>query len=181
MEQVSSRQFPQVYEDLGIDTAELGCIMADTEPISVSEVIAPEDLYYSDDEEFTQGIVSESVPHVTLLYGLISSGPAMKKHVDAVLDGWTLPDVQIETVTAFGSSDDPYACLVAQLVPSEALIAANARLRLLPHIDTFPEYVPHMTLAYVKNDPEKVAEYVDTLGRRLSRMVVPIVGLNYGK
>jgi len=46
MEAVSSSHFPQVYEDLGIDTNQLGCIMVDTEPIEVSSVIDPEHLYF---------------------------------------------------------------------------------------------------------------------------------------
>jgi hypothetical protein len=58
MGQVSSQQFPQVYEDLGIDTNNLGCIMLDVEPIEVSSVIDPEDLYHDPEDEFTQGIVS---------------------------------------------------------------------------------------------------------------------------
>jgi 2'-5' RNA ligase len=181
METISAAQYPQVYVDLGLDTEQLGCIMADTEPIMISSVIDQADLYYSEDQEFTQGIVSESVPHVTLLYGLLSSGPAMQKHVDAVMASWSLAEVQIEDVTAFGANDSPYACLVARLVQTPALMEANARLRLLPHIDTFSDYTPHITLAYVDNDAGKVADYVDELTRRLARTVVAVKGINYGK
>src|SRR5664279_5771365 len=67
MDQVSSQQFPQVYEDLGIDTNSLGCIMVDIEPIEVSSVIDPEDLYFDPEDTFAQGIISEDTPHVTLL------------------------------------------------------------------------------------------------------------------
>src|SRR4051794_28292024 len=101
MDQVSSRNFREVYENLGIDTNKLGCIMVDTEPIEVSTLIDPEDLYHDPDDEFAQGIVSEDKPHVTLLYGLISSGPANRKNVDAVLSDWKLDSVQIVSVTAF--------------------------------------------------------------------------------
>jgi hypothetical protein len=106
MDQISSQQFPQVYEDLGIDTNDLGCIMLDVEPIEVSSVIDPEDLYHDPEDEFAQAIISEDTPHVTLLYGLISSGPAMRKHVDTVLDGWELGSVQITAVTAFAGNPD---------------------------------------------------------------------------
>jgi len=94
MDQISSRQCPQVYEDLGIDTNKLGCIMVDTEPIEVSSVIDPADLYHDPEDEFAQGVISEDAPHVTLLYGLLSSGQAMRKHVDTVLNGWDLGSVQ---------------------------------------------------------------------------------------
>jgi hypothetical protein len=42
--QVSASQYPTVYQDLGIDPSNLGCIMLDTEPVIVSEIIKQEDL-----------------------------------------------------------------------------------------------------------------------------------------
>jgi hypothetical protein len=177
VDQISSRLFPQVYENLGIDTNKLGCIMLDVEPIEVSSVIDAEDLYRDPEDEFAQGIISEGTPHVTLLYGLLSSGQAMRKHVTTVLDGWSLDSVQITGVTAFEGNPD-FTPLVAE-VSTDGLDEANARLRLLPHIDTFPSYRPHITLAYLKPDGD-VAGYVDTLNRRLALMQVPVLGLNYG-
>jgi hypothetical protein len=130
------------------------------------------------EDAFAQGIISETTPHVTLLYGLISSGPAMRKHVDVVLDGWELRSVQITAVTSFEGNPD-YTPLVAE-VSTDGLDEANARLRLLPHIDTFPEYRPHVTLAYLKPGAD-VSGYVDTLNRRLALMQVKCTGINYGK
>lgn len=101
----------------------------------------------------------------------------MHKHVDAVLTGWDLSSVQITAVTAFSGNPD-YTPLVAE-VSTDGLDEANARLRLLPHIDTFPEYRPHITLAYLKPDAD-IAGYVDTLNRRLALMQVPVTGLNHG-
>ena len=177
MDQISFRQCPQVYEDLGIDTNKLGCIMVDTEPIEVSSVIDPEDLYHDPEDEFAKGVISEDAPHVTLLYGLLSSGPAMRKHVDTVMQGWSLDSVQITGVTSFDGNPD-YTPLVAE-VSTDGLDEAHARLQLLPHIDTFPEYRPHITLAYLKPDAD-VAGYVDTLNRRLALMQVKCTGINYG-
>src|SRR5664279_1917340 len=152
MDQISSRQCPQVYEDLGIDTNSLGCKMLDTEPIEVSSVIDPEDLYHDPEDEFAQGVVSEDMPHVTLMYGLLSSGPAMQKHVDAVLNGWSIDSVQIQAVTAFEGNPD-YTPLVAE-VSTDGLDEAHARLQLLPHIDTFATYRPHITLAHLKPEAD---------------------------
>jgi 2'-5' RNA ligase len=103
-----------------------------------------------------QGIVSGNVPHCTLLYGLLRPGPELQKHVDAVLKGWKAEDVTIDDIAIFETSQDDEACvcIVALLVVTDELAEANARLRLLPHIDTYPDYKPHITLAYLKADSD---------------------------
>jgi 2'-5' RNA ligase len=180
MEQVRASQYPEVYTDLGIDPNDLGCIMAATQPIAVSNVIDPSDLYYDPEDDNSQPLTSENEPHTTLLYGLLSSGPAMRKHVDAVLNGWSLPSVQIHSVEAWGQPDSDSKVIVAKLVPTDNLLEGHARLQLLPHLDTFSNYVPHITLAYVKSN-DKTNGYVDELNRRLALSVVPVTGIDYGK
>jgi hypothetical protein len=98
--------------------------------------------------------------------------------VDLVLGEWKLDSVQIVKVTAFEGNPD-FTPLVAE-VSTDGHDQANARLRLLPHIDTFPDYRPHITLAYLKPDAD-AAKYVDVLTRRLALMQVSVTGLNYGK
>jgi 2'-5' RNA ligase len=182
---LSSHAFPQVYEDLGIDVQELGCIMLNTEPLIVSDIVDEDHLYYAADKEryeFVDGIVSEKVPHVTLLFGLIGSGRAMKKHVDAVLADWMLPALEIDHVDFFESKieSEPYYCLVAKIFPSEELVEGNARLRFLPHIDTFPTYKPHITLAYIKKDETLKDSYIDLLNTRFKGKVIEPRDINYG-
>ena len=89
--QITTRQFPQVYIDLGIDPSKLGCVMLNVEPIKVSNIILYDDLYQTDPVKHPhmQGVGIRNVPHCTLLYGLLRSGMELKKHVLAVLDGWT--------------------------------------------------------------------------------------------
>jgi hypothetical protein len=185
MTKISSYSFPQVYEDLGIKTGNLGCIMLDTQTIEISDIIDDAShLYYSPnkDSNYIDGIVSEKIPHVTLLYGLMRSGPEMQKHVEAVLDDWTIPELMIDRVDFFESTDpeEPYYCLVAKLVPSQELVEGNSRLRLLPHIDTFPDYDPHITLAYIKKDETLRDSYIDMLNTKLKGMTVVPYGVNYG-
>src|SRR5205085_6987026 len=89
--QISAGQFPDVYANLGIDPNKLGCVMLDVEPIQVSNIILYDDLYQADPVEHPhmQGIISETADaHVTLLYGFLRSATELKKHIDAVLDGW---------------------------------------------------------------------------------------------
>lgn len=179
---LSAKLFDKMYEDLGINTSKLGCIMLDVEEIKVSDVIDEADLYVSDDpdHQYVKGIVSEDVPHVTLLYGLMSSGPSIKKHVDTVLKDWSVDTVEIANVSFFyGDGKEGFVTIVAELVVTSELLEGNARLRFLPHIDTFPEYKPHITLAYV-SDKSDYQSYIETLNEELTGELVKVVGLNYG-
>lgn len=176
---ISAAQFPEVYATLGIKTDTLGCIMLDIEPLALPDTLDAEDLYYSMEQEFVQGDVVGHAAHATLLFGLL---PMLHRNalVDMVLEGWEKPNhVDIESIGVFpGKEEDgtEYSCIVAHLDPA-GLVEANSRLRLLPHIDTFPEYRAHMTLAYVK--AEATTEWVETLSSFVGKLV-KTTELNYG-
>lgn len=189
--QLSAHKFKKVYEDLGIDTGKLGCIMLDVQPIKVGDTIAEEDLFYADPEEhkWIQGVVSEEVPHITLMYGLLRSGREMQKHVDTVLelvDGGDLPDhipkmIEIEEVSFFYSNEPSqrYVTLVALITVTDELIELNERLKFLPHLNTFIGYKPHITLAYVK-DSCNWQGYIKKLNENYKGATVRTTGINYG-
>ena len=129
MDEFSSYNYKEMYQQLGLSIQRLGCIMADTEEIKVSHIVDDSWLYYAqnpDKYKYIDGVVSEKVPHATLLYGLIRSGTEMKDHVDTVLDGGRiLPDmVEISEVSYFGSSmnDEQYYCIIAKLNVTDELM-----------------------------------------------------------
>jgi hypothetical protein len=177
---LSAHQFPDMYQDLGYDLAKLGCIMLEVEPI-LKSTFPPEHLYYAKDPKhfWIKGFVADK-PHVTLLYGLLRSGPEMKKHVDAVLEGWDMTTVEIENVGMFESPypEEEYGCIVAHLRITRELQEAHDRLTFLPHINTFPGYKAHVTLAYVKS--EFAQKYVETLKNLLIGLPLATRGLDYG-
>ncbi len=182
---VSAQQFSKVYEQLGINVGDLGCIMLNTEPLKVSDIVPEEALYFANDKvnhKYVDGIVSEDKPHVTLLFGLMESGPTWKKQIDEVLEGWALKTVEVSNVSFFESNydDEQYYCLVAELTLTPKLVEGNSRLRLLPHIDTFPEYKAHITLAYIKQDATLRDELLYALNNRFAGAQVKVTGLNYG-
>lgn len=181
---LSTEKLQKVYEDLGILPDYRGCIMLRTDAIKVSDVIDADDLYYGDpvENKYAHGAASESMPHVTLLCGLMQSGNEVKKHVDTLLEDVDLPDVEIAGVDYFGSEEDEneYYCIIAKLVVTPQLLEANANLRKLPHIDLFPNYNPHISLAYVKKETTLLSDYVRVLNARLVGYRVKTTALNYG-
>lgn len=172
-----------MYEMLGIDTGRLGCIMLDTYPLTVSDIIPESDLYEQQDaEDYLKGYVSEKEPHVTLLYGLMRSGQELKYHVDTVLKDWSAEFVTIDEVSFFYGKDDDgtqFITIIALVKTDPNLVEGNARLRFLPHVDTFPEYHPHITLAYVKSS-SPWEDYIKKLDERFAGGTVAVTGLNYG-
>lgn len=176
---IGARHFPQMYIDLGIDIKYLGCIMLQVEPFNVRDIIDSEDLYYSD--YITEPLVGEKEPHITLLYGLLQSGLAMKKHVDTVLDGWELKEIEIAGASYFETDveGEGYYCIIAEVVLTPVLIEGNWRLHLLPHVDTYP-YKPHCTLAYIKKDEARLNEYIEKLNKRYVGAVLRVARIDYG-
>lgn len=181
---VSANDFPHVYAALGIDLNKLGAVMADTEPIPISELVTkPEpDLYHAanDDHFWVRGAVGETGAHVTILYGLLKHATKLKAEIHEVLGDWTLDDVEIEKVGVFQSpyADEPYECIVAHLKVTPQLLEGHARLELLPHVNTFLKYRPHVTLAYVKKGAAK--RWVRELNNALMGKKLAITQLNYG-
>jgi 2'-5' RNA ligase len=183
----NSNDFRDMYKKLGIDQDKLGCIMLDIDEKGIPEI--PEEfkdiLYTSEKKErfWIKGFVGGDEPHVTLLYGLMESGKKNKKYVDKVLDGWELDAVKVESIGFFDSpyKDDPYYCIVAHLEVSDKLLEGRERLELLPHINTFPGYKAHVTIAYIKRDESVKRKVTSHYKKELVGKKLKVVGINYGK
>lgn len=181
---INANQFREMYADIGINIDKLGCIMLDMDGSIIPQPPDESVLYYTENKDrfWINGFVAGSVPHVTLLYGLMESGQKNKQYVDKVLAGWELNSVDISHIGFFDSpyQDDPYYCIIAHLRIGDKLMEGHNRLQFLPHINTFPEYKAHITIAYVKRDEvvkEKIIAYYSDalLGKSLL-----VTGLNYG-
>jgi 2'-5' RNA ligase len=177
--QLASRELPKLYDGMNIDMDKLGCIMMNTVKIPVVQYIKD----YSADELFEQkrydqgSVVGETKPHVTLLFGLLENGNTWKNKVDMVLEGWKLKTLTIEEVSYFDLGDS-YA-VIALVEKTPELVDGHERLTLLPHINTFSEYIPHITLAYVKKDAD-IDKWVSSLNKKYRGQRVATAGINYG-
>lgn len=171
----NAHQIEWIYDELGINLDELGAIMAG---MTAPEIDLPDDwLYYANDKKrfWIDGVVSQS--HVTLKYGLLPG--VTRKHVDRVLEGWELDDVQAKDIMIFNSpyEDEPYKCIVLA-VESDSLVDANKRLSMLPNVSTFKEYRAHLTVAYVRED--KVTEAVDMIRNQIHGYHPEFTEISYG-
>lgn len=138
----------------GLVVSRLGCVMQDVEPVDLSAL--PDEWCYTSPHPDRRWISGKQVgeAHVTLLYGLLDNANTIREDVDEVLDGWEPGTISASDFEVFPSpfEDEPYSCIVARLDVTDNLLDAHARLSLLPHVNTYPTYKPHVTLAYVHKD-----------------------------
>lgn len=198
MKQLSSHNFKNVYQGLGINLSKLGCVMLDTEPIVLPNFIIQDpksgsgcnwdalfglETYKSKDPErfWIDGYVGHQ-PHVTLLYGLLHEAKNYEWHIEQLLEGWEMPTVTIESVGHFDSpyADEPYYCIVAHLEVTNKLLEGHQRLEFLPHINTFAGYKPHVTIGYIKKDDVYLNMFKEDLNHYLHGKELKIIGLNLG-
>lgn len=110
---------------------------------------------------------------------LLRTGTEMERHVSAVLEGWVLPDITIKEVSFFYGHGGEYITIIALVDVSDGLKEGHQRLSLLPHVNTFGEYKPHITLAYVKASADWTT-FVANLDKKFRGQPVKVKSINLG-
>ena len=176
-----------MYERLGVNWGNLGCVMLDIVDPGWAEKV-PEVLWYHPTDEDriilkepTDNYGMEERPHVTLLYGLLENANIWRPFVDEVMDGWEIPNsLDVDKFDVFKAHHGLYEVVVAKIRMTPHLQAANQRLKRLPHIETFP-YVPHVTIGYVHpGTGAYIARDLNDMAKKNTQYVAPTV-LNYGR
>jgi 2'-5' RNA ligase len=142
----------------------LGCVMVEV-PVSnwneITSIIDKNDLYEVEGENY--GI--QDNPHLTLLYGLKPN--ITKEQVEQVLeksvDGEKI-EIEIENIGLF--ENDNFDVVKFNVKKTEQLQKLFDSLSELPNENTFPDYNPHMTIAYVKKGLGK--KYTKTYSHKVS-------------
>lgn len=177
--------FPWLKGDTGVDPNKLGAVML---PVGFRKrmlergyelgIISESDLYTSENPDlfWIKGDVTERA-HVTLLYGLLTPAYEQAETIARLLQDWKAPDwLPIVSFEAFPSTiaGEPYACIVARVGDRyDYLAEARGRLEYLPHVNTFPTWKLHATVAYVQADAAE--RWLEFLGSRVSPVVeVPL-------
>ena len=129
---------------------ECGCLMAQVSPtygphvIRLGRTAIPPQILYTDPNDPTYGYDDE--PHVTLKYGF--EPDLGKMDVARILKGIKPFNVKLNALNLF--ENDKYDVVKFEVEKCPTLTELRRRCDGYPNKDSYPDYKPHMTLAYVK-------------------------------
>lgn len=154
-------------------SSDLGCIMVEM-PEAVCRMVQDEQARISPESLRDEGL--ETWPHITLLYGVVGASPR------EVIDSVRRIDQFEVTFGGVSTFDQPTGVSVLKVdIESPAILKANERLKAaLPVQETYPTYIPHMTLAYVDgSSPEALnAPCECALTGRVARVTHAVVSMD---
>lgn len=181
MKEIKSTDYKHIYDELGINLAKVGCVMVPLEPQKPVPEFVKEYLYTSPNKErfWIDGWVANEKAHLTLLYGLLTNQTPIKdEHIKEVLKGWNLSYVVLHHLGFFPSPypDEEYWCIVGHIEVTPNILEGHQRLSLLPHINTFAKFTPHMTFGYIKCDEKTRDKIINTLATVYSGKVLGVTG-----
>jgi len=109
--------------------------------------LIPESALYKEGGEYGR----ETEPHVTVLYGL---DPNISiKEVRKTLSGAEIPKSVVGFGVSFFENDSKFDVAKMEIISPKSLWRLNELLNSLPTPGkTFPDYKPHITLAYTKKE-----------------------------
>lgn len=130
-----------------INGYDYGCVMIDVPVSNWNEIISSidkEDLYEVPGENF--GV--QERPHLTLLYGLHEE--VTLDQVKSIFENFN-GDIEIEVdgIDIFENKD--FDVVKFNIKPTKSLKELNQKLSELPNSNQYPDYKPHITIAYVKS------------------------------
>jgi hypothetical protein len=154
----TAKAFLQLFE---AERPKLSCVMFMIDGtlkdnlVAFASSIPDEDVYKPETTGKPGGWGRETEPHVTALFGLETTDP---KDVEPIVRG--VKDVVVTLGKTSLFENDDYHVLKFD-VESPDMVELNKRLTKLPYKTEFPEYHPHLTIAYLKPDKKISSKYSD--------------------
>jgi hypothetical protein len=154
---------------------EYGCLMvyldvAKEDWNKLQDMIDDEDLYI-DKQDPSYG--REKEPHTTALFGFHAdiNYEDLEKEIDKV----KTPKIGFKGISAF--SNEKFDVLKFD-VDSDDMHKMNAKFKKFPHTNSFPDYHPHVTIAYLK--PKTADKYIKKM-KEMKDMPIKVDKLVYSK
>lgn len=138
---------------------EYGCAMLYfnfPEMKNIHSLINPQDLY-EDPDDSTFGLETE--PHCTLLFGLHDE--ISTENIKHILGNYVFSTCKLSNPSLF--KNEKYDVLKFE-VEGPNLHLVNKDLRNYPHTNSYPDYQPHCTIAYIKSGLGQ--KYIDLLNQK---------------
>ena len=147
---MENNQFKRMQKLAGIiieekQTYDYGCAMLYfnfPEINKIQDAINPDDVYT---QEGDRSFGFETEPHCTLLYGLHEE--VITEDIEKVLDKYTYYTCKAHNASLF---ENPEYDVLKFDIKGDNLHETNADLQQYPFTSNFPDYHPHMTIAYLK-------------------------------
>ena len=139
------RTYQQFLESKSGKLYRYGCVMVYLDIPNWENIVShidQEDLYKPEVKRF--GL--ETDPHVTILYGLHSD--VNDEDVINVFKDISSNDIVLN-VDGIGIFENPEFDVIKMNVKSDTLNILNEELKKLPHTSDYPDYKPHITIAYL--------------------------------
>lgn len=157
-----------ILHEILTEGAKFGYVKLELDPSSLKEF---QDQINKDDLD-VKGF--ETDPHVTLLYGLHAE--VTDQQVKEKLDPITFSTVSGKNVSLFTGNQE----VLKFDAEGAGLIEANEALKTLPYTSDFPEFHPHITIAFLKKGMGQ--KYVDMFkGKSLNLKAGKVIYKNAGK
>jgi hypothetical protein len=146
--------FPRIASKYVLNK-KMGCVMLNTSsPADIKDAggyeLLRQNEYHDPRTPYVNGLTSEY--HITVKYGILNN-LVTKQDVEAVAERFWLDNhvmgkkLEIKGITMFKNSPE-YDVVVATIDPPRWLCAFHEQMLILPGVETFPEYNPHITLGY---------------------------------
>lgn len=128
---------------------EYGCVMAKADVPMWDEILS----YIDEDDLYDDGSGSfglEDEPHVTILFGLKELIP--DSYIEKAISKIRPFHISLTSVSIF---ENPDYDVLKYDVESEYLRRLNTGFNKFPNENSYPEYHPHLTIAYLKKEAYK--------------------------